>query len=253
MQFCNQGWDAVGPNIDLALARCVAEGNGYALPTFVTHGDRKKLTFMACRDDHYQWNHPLGKDAPSGRPDNSKEAHKKFSIWFEWKMKGMYAARIKWAKMKYAPDLKAHPGLPCQVVENHPKMNHLIWPVFMQAKHWALFQGTLHDQARRQGLPLSEWMTRPWVQPWFDPDRVCAMTLARVQMTLEDGDEEDGTVSGQWRCPKPVYPVPAPKTRRSHPDEEFVIHVWTDPLDHDPEEEEKKKKAEQENLVPWGS
>ena len=111
--------------MDLAIARRVAEGNGYTPPPFTTHKDLRRLVFMGLPDPHYPHGHPLAKDAP--KLGTEREANKAFSTWFEWNPKEKFAARVQWAARDNRTDLKAQRGMPFQLMENHPRMKFFIW------------------------------------------------------------------------------------------------------------------------------
>lgn len=231
--FCNNGWDPGTPGLDLAIARSVAEGNGYTLPPFTTRKDLRRLVFMGRPDPHYPHGHPLGKDAPKLGTD--KEANKAFRTWFEWKPKTKFAARIQWAARDYRPNLKAQPGMPCQVMENHPRMNFFIWPIYLPEDQWGHFQKVLQSWGADRGLPLPDTFQQAWRKPNFILDRVPEMKLAAHN--LQPGD--DGEVFGEWWCPKPIFPVR---------EEEIRTGKWDGPLDHPlPGEEEKQPQ------VKWGA
>jgi hypothetical protein len=232
-QLLADGW--VDPRTDCAVIRCLAEGNGYTLPPFVSHKDRQHCSWMGRRDPQHYHKHPLGKYAPN--PGTQKEDHKAFRAWLEGRPRD-YVAYVTWARLNYRPNLQAQPGMPCQVPENHPKMNYLIWPVFLLEPQWKHFVGVLGLQVK--ALQIPNFPTLPqWSPPDFDVGRVPTMKLAKLRMHLttdETGEQEE--VSGEWVVPRPQIAI------RNTP---FRAAKWDEPL------AETLAQKPAASSVPWGS
>ena len=98
---------------------------------------------------------------------NTKEDRKAFTAWFEWKPRGRYLPRIRFAAVQEKLSLKAQPGLPCQLPCNHPRGNFLIFPVFLHRQQWTHCFDALGFQFQRLGKPVDGVPLRPWRDPDF--------------------------------------------------------------------------------------